>query len=78
MNKPRHELLDRPHNRCYGRVGNCANAPEYVWVGSHGGEYDLCGRCCAEWREQAQGIPAVEPVRIVSIGESGGGARPDT
>ena len=57
----------KAHDRCFGKVGNCANAPEYIWTGGHGGEYWLCASCCAQWRQETQGIGVLEPVRIRSI-----------
>jgi hypothetical protein len=58
---------NRMYERCFGRVGNCTSAPEYIWTGSHGGEYWLCASCCAQWRQETQGIAVVEPVRIRDI-----------
>lgn len=61
-------MTDRAAARhCFGKVGNCTEPPAYIWTGAHGGEYYLCIRCCAEWRQQVQGITPLEPVRIREI-----------
>ena len=56
----------RPHDHCFGLAGNCTKVPEYVWTGPHGGEYDLCAECCAEWRLQTHETP-IGPSRIRSL-----------
>lgn len=69
-----HPGLGRPSlAHCFGEVGNCTGPPAYLWLGSHGGLYALCVRCCAKWRGQMQGTP-LGPVQVRSLLPPGHGA----